>query len=30
MSQFIKTINHSFVHFFIRDFEDSCDGSNQL
>ena len=29
MSQFIRFVSHSFKHFFIRDAEDSCDGSNQ-
>ena len=29
MSQFIRFISHSIEHIFIRDAEDSCDGSNQ-
>lgn len=29
MSQFIRFVSHSFKHFFIRDAEDSWDGSNR-
>lgn len=29
MSHFIRFVSHSFKHFFIRDAEDSCDGSKQ-
>lgn len=29
MSPFIRFVSHSFKHFFIRDAEDSWDGSDQ-
>ena len=30
MGQLVRLVNHSFIHFFIHDVEDSWDGCNQL
>ena len=30
MGQLVRLVNHSFIHFFIHDIEDSWDSSNQF